>query len=169
MLFIWVQCLSPTHQCLVAQSCLTLSDPVDCSPPGSSVHGFFSGKNTGVDCHFLLQGIFPTQGSNPRLLCLVHCRQVLYSLGHPGSPESVVMRLSQIARMVSSVSAIGVLEHVHHKRATTAEDASSPWAIGQAPDRRALSGIVQGETTGWESPGNCLVMTSKTLRGERGT
>ena len=34
----------------------------------------FSGKNTGVGCHFLLQGIFPTQGSNPRLL---HCRQIL--------------------------------------------------------------------------------------------
>ena len=35
----------------------------------------FPGKNTGVDCHFLLQGIFPTQGSNPGL---VHCRQILY-------------------------------------------------------------------------------------------
>ena len=33
---------------------------------------FFSGKNTGVGCHFLLQGIFPTQGSNPRLPCLLH-------------------------------------------------------------------------------------------------
>ena len=34
--------------CLVAQSCLTLCDPMDCSPPGSSVHGDFPGKNTGV-------------------------------------------------------------------------------------------------------------------------
>ena len=42
----------------------------DCSPPGSSVHGIFSGKNTGVGFHFLLQGIFPTQGLNPCLLCL---------------------------------------------------------------------------------------------------
>ena len=32
------------------------------------------GKNTGVDCHALLQAIFPTQGSNPCLLCLLHCR-----------------------------------------------------------------------------------------------
>ena len=87
----------------------------------------------------------------------------------PLPSRSVVMRLSQIAGMVSSVSAVGVLEHVRHKRATTAEDASSPWAVGQAPDRKALSGIFQGETKGWESPGNCLVMTSKTLRGERGT
>ena len=38
----------------------------------------FSGKNTGVDCHLLLQGIFPTQGLNPHLLCLLHCRRILY-------------------------------------------------------------------------------------------
>ena len=35
------------------QSCLTLGDPMDCSPPGSSVHGDSPGKNTRVDCHFL--------------------------------------------------------------------------------------------------------------------
>ena len=49
-----------------AQSCLILCDPMDCSPPGSSVHGT-PGKNTGTDCHFLLQGIFLTQGLNPGL------------------------------------------------------------------------------------------------------
>ena len=38
---------------------------MDCSPPGSSVHGDSPGKNTGVGCHALFQGIFPTQGSNP--------------------------------------------------------------------------------------------------------
>ena len=54
------------------QSCPTLCDPMDCSPPGSSVHGDSSGKNTGVGCHALLQGIFPTQGSNPRFLYLLH-------------------------------------------------------------------------------------------------
>ena len=37
-----------------------LCDPVDCSPPDSTVHGIFCGKNTGVGCHFLLQGIFLT-------------------------------------------------------------------------------------------------------------
>ena len=50
------------------QSCLTLCDPTDCSPPGSSVHGDSPGKNTGVDCHFLLQGIFLTQGLTAHLL-----------------------------------------------------------------------------------------------------
>ena len=38
----------------------------------------FPGKNTGVGCHSLLQDIFRTQGSNPHLLCLLHCRQILY-------------------------------------------------------------------------------------------
>ena len=67
-----------------------LWDPVDCSPPGSSVHGILQarilewvgsvapwdspGKPTGVGCYFLLQGIFPTQGLNPGL---PHCRQTL--------------------------------------------------------------------------------------------
>ena len=54
--------------CLVAQSRPTLCDPMDCSLPGSSVHGDSPGKNTGVGCHAFLQGIFPTQGSN---LCLL--------------------------------------------------------------------------------------------------
>ena len=47
-------------RCLAAQSCLTLCDPMDCSPPGSSVHGDSPGRNTGVGCFALLQGIFPT-------------------------------------------------------------------------------------------------------------
>ena len=41
------------------------------------------GENTGVGCHFLLEGIFPTQGSNPHL---PHCRQMLYPPSHQGSP-----------------------------------------------------------------------------------
>ena len=55
---------------------------MDCSPPGSSVHGDSPGKNTGVDSHALLQGIFPTQGLNPGLL---HCRWILYCLSHQNS------------------------------------------------------------------------------------
>ena len=54
------------------QSCLTLCDPMDCSLPGSSVHGILPGKNTEVDVHALLQGIFPTQELNLGLLCLLH-------------------------------------------------------------------------------------------------
>ena len=69
--------------CLATQSCPTLCDLKDCILPGSSVHGDSPGQNTGVGFHALLQGIFPTQGSNPGL---PHCRQILYHLSHQGSP-----------------------------------------------------------------------------------
>ena len=48
------------------------------------------GKNTGVDCHFLLQGIFPTQGSNSHL---PHYGQMLYPLSHQGSPMTNLDRI----------------------------------------------------------------------------
>ena len=60
-------CSSLCEWVKVAWSCVTLCDPMDCSLWGSSVHGDSPGKNTGVGCHALLQGIFPTQGSNPGL------------------------------------------------------------------------------------------------------
>ena len=66
---------------LFAQSCLILCDHIDCSPPGSSVHGDSPGKNTGMGCHALLQGIFLTQGLDPGLL---YCRQILYQLNTQG-------------------------------------------------------------------------------------
>ena len=69
---------------LVAQLCPTLCNPMDYSPPGSSVHGDSPGKNTGVGCHALLQGIFPAQGSKSGSS---HCRQILYHLSHQGSPR----------------------------------------------------------------------------------
>ena len=68
--------------CLVAKLCLTLCDPMDCSPPGSSAHGI-SRKNTGVGCHFLLSEIFPTQGLSPCLLCWQAHSSLL---SHQGSP-----------------------------------------------------------------------------------
>ena len=72
---------------LVPQSCLNLCDPMDCSPPGSSVHGGSLGKNTGVGCQALLQAILPTQGSNP---CLLNCRQILYHFSHQGSISPLI-------------------------------------------------------------------------------
>ena len=70
---------------LTAQSCLTLCDPMDCSPPGSSVHGDSPSKNTGVGCHALLQGIVLTQGLN---LGLLHHRRILCRLSPQGSLSS---------------------------------------------------------------------------------
>ena len=66
------------------QSCLILCNPMECSPPGSSVHGDSPGENTGVGCCALLQAIFPTQGSKPRLLHYRFC-----TTGQPWKPHDI--------------------------------------------------------------------------------
>ena len=66
--------LESENESEVTQSCVTLCDPVDCSLLGFLCPWDSLGKNTGVGYHFLLQGIFPTQGSNPGL---PHGRQML--------------------------------------------------------------------------------------------
>ena len=63
--------------CVVTQLCPTLSDPMDYSLPGSSLHGIFQARILEWVAIFLLQGIFLTQELNARLLCLLHCRQIL--------------------------------------------------------------------------------------------
>ena len=72
--------------CLAAQVCLTVCNPLDCSPKGSSVHADSPGKNAREGCHALRQGIFQTQGSNPGL---PHCRWILSE--PPGKPENTGM------------------------------------------------------------------------------
>ena len=69
------------------QSFLTLCNPMDCGPPGSSVHWDCLGKNTEVSCHALLQGIFPTWGSNLHPLCLLHWQAGYLPLAPPGKPR----------------------------------------------------------------------------------
>ena len=66
----------------VAHLCLTLCDP------HGQLYGLWNspGRNTGVGTSSLLQGIFPTQGSNPGL---PHCRQILHCMSHQGSPVDI--------------------------------------------------------------------------------
>ena len=84
---------------LVAQSCLTLQlhglQPTKLLSPWD-----FPGKDTGMGHHFLLQGIFPTQGSNVGLL---HCRQILYQLSYKGNPAN---RISQSVQLVQSLNCV---------------------------------------------------------------
>ena len=80
---------SESVKVLVSQSCPTLCDPVN----WLATRFFFCpwnspGKNTGVGCHSLLQGIFPTQGLNPHLL---RCGQILYHLSHQGSSRTKIL------------------------------------------------------------------------------
>ena len=67
---------------LVHPLCPTLCDSMDCSPPGSSVHGILQARRLEWDAISFLQGIFPTQKWNPGLL---HCRRILHHLSHQGS------------------------------------------------------------------------------------
>ena len=73
------------------QSCPTPCDPIDYSPPGSSIHGDSPGKNTGVGYHALLQGIFLTQGMNPSLLCLLHLHAGSLPLALPGKHRTKML------------------------------------------------------------------------------
>ena len=92
------KCISYTV-CVRAQSSLSLCDPWTISCHSLQPHGLypawvlcswnFPGKNTGVGCHFLLQGIFPTQGSNSCFLYLLHCRRILYHC-HMGSSLTIL-------------------------------------------------------------------------------
>ena len=61
-------------------------DPMDCGPPGSFCPWNFPGKSNGVGCHFVLQGIFPIQGSNQSLSCLLHWEEGSLPLAPPEKP-----------------------------------------------------------------------------------
>ena len=79
----WLSSSSSSSCQVVSDSC----NSVHCNPLGSSVHGIFPGKNTGGGCRFLLQGIFPTQGSNLCLLRLLQWQADSLPLSHQGSPK----------------------------------------------------------------------------------
>ena len=74
----------------VAQSCPTLCNPEDCSPPGSSVHGILQARILEWVAYFLLQGIVPTQGLNLHPISLLHWQAGSLPLGLPGEPSQVV-------------------------------------------------------------------------------
>ena len=80
----WGSCFGVCMHAKLLQSCLTLCNPMDCSPPGSSVHWDSPGKNTEVCCHSFLQAIFQTQGLNSRLLRLLHWQMGSLLLAPPG-------------------------------------------------------------------------------------
>ena len=78
----------------VAQSCPTVCNPMNCSLPGSSVHGILQARI--LECSSsLLLGIFPTQGLNPGFL---HCRWILNHLSHQGSPTMTNLDSKQIKK-----------------------------------------------------------------------
>ena len=79
--------------CAESLSCATLCDPTDYSPPGSSVHGILQARVLEWVA-MLLQGISPTQGSNPGL---PHCRRILYHLSHQGTPSIIHLSIHHLS------------------------------------------------------------------------
>ena len=60
----------------------------------------FPSKNSGVGCHFLLQGIFPTQELNPHLLCFLHWLVDSFPLSHLGSPSNIYINFFVCSKLV---------------------------------------------------------------------
>ena len=144
--------------CLATQSSLTLCDPMDCSPPGSSVHGIFQARILARVAIFLLQVIFPTQESNPSLLCLLHCRWILYLLSIREAPLECLV--------LPSGSAVRNLPETQE---TCKRYGFNPW-IGKSPWRRkwnptavCLPGNPQGQRSlaGYSSWGHKEWYTSE--------
>ena len=77
--------------CSVTHLYLTLCSPMNYIVCQAQLPIDFSRKNTGVGYHFLLEGIFPTQGSNPHLLCLLHWQAGSLPLAQPGKSYFVGM------------------------------------------------------------------------------
>ena len=135
--------------------CLILWDPKDYSPQGSSRPWDSLGKNTGVGCHALLQGIFPTQGLNSHLL---HCRQILYCWA---TREALILYLGsykcilhcQLICKLSSVTNLfvflcfltlqGTLTNILFNSSQTQWDSHTycPYPAGEKPGAKMLNDI----------------------------
>ena len=90
---------SQSIPCACAKSlhlCLTFCDPRDCQLPATFGHGILQ-ANIGIGCHAFLQGIFPTQGSNPRLFCILYWQAGSLPLAAPGKPKTF-LRSSELQK-----------------------------------------------------------------------
>ena len=87
------------------------------------------GKNTGVGCHSLLQGIFPTQESNPGLL---HCRQILYHLSHQGRLLKI-KRPHEFKDTVVTIFLVAILKQTQYREYTIININSYQYFINCVP------------------------------------
>ena len=96
MLYTFIFYSAICQLCVCVLSCSVVSksmQPHGLQPARLLCPWNFPGKNTGVDCHFLLQGIFLTQGSNPCLLCLLYWQADSLLLAPPGKTMPIICRL----------------------------------------------------------------------------
>ena len=116
--------LLETSLCVHAKSpqlCLTLCNPMDCSLPGSSVHGLVQARITRVGCHFLLPEIFLTQRLNPHLL---HWQLGFFflTISTTWEAQEGVLRDNKTTRWKELRSWNHVVEKTAHRPGTSALD-----------------------------------------------
>ena len=119
-----------SHKVKGTQSCLTLCDPVD-----YTAHGILQVRILEWVAYPLLQGIFPTQGSNPGLL---HCRLILYQLSYQGSPEVTWMSPNPIRKNSNTLRDIrhrSPREVIVRRQQPTSHGEDTPcWALHRGPE-----------------------------------
>ena len=117
------KCLLTLGACSISQSCLTLWDPMDCSCRASLSMGF-SRQEYWSGCHFLLQGILPTQGLNPYLLYLLHWQANSLPLSLPGKPSF------ESTPVIYTIFNMKESESVSH---SVLSDFATPWTVVLQP------------------------------------
>ena len=135
----------PLYVCMSAkslQSCPTLCNPMDCKPTRLLCSWDSPGKNTGVGCHALLQGVFLTQGSNPCHLRLLHCRQILYPLSHllRDLPYYISMSVLTLISKENKIlpllyDGLVISQHIPAVKENWGRPGFDPW-VGKIPWRR---------------------------------
>ena len=127
-------------------------NPVDCSPSRLLCPWNSPGKNTGVGCHALLQGIFPTRGTN---LGLLHCRQILYHLSHLGNPKETSTSIQWNTSEATEISYWNMQQHgwisnawwnLEEAKLKKATDSVIPftWHYVQVKNRQTQNRLVVG-------------------------
>ena len=140
------------HACSVTQSCLTLRDPMDSSPPDSSVHGVLQARTTGVGCHALLQGIFRISPVSPALsgrfftteplgkLCL-HLKNILKMLAELYSFKSSRKSVSLSFQLLEATCILWSIDHSSVLKASNTGPSPSHVAISLVLSLPPLSSI----------------------------
>ena len=110
---------------LITQSCPTLCDPMNCSPPGSSVHGILQVRILEQVAIPFSRGSSQPRDQTPGVL---YCRQILYSLSHQGTPKTEGTGLNQAATGGHPTGSEG---GVTEKAATLRQERWVEWGVGQ--------------------------------------
>ena len=128
--------------------CWIMSDtlqPHGCNPARLLYPLDSPGKNTGVGCHFLLQGIFPTQGLDLHFLCLLHCQADSLPLHHLGTPKKDIHMSNKHRKWYSTSLIIRIMQlkttvryHLTHVEMTVIKKTHTKKMLEDVEKRKSL-------------------------------